>query len=839
MQDFEKLGAFYLGKRFDPEARARTEDLLLYDSRDLLTHAVCVGMTGSGKTGLCLSLLEEAAIDGIPAIAIDPKGDLGNLLLTFPELRSEDFVPWVDDGEARRRGQTVDERAAEVATSWREGLAEWGQGPERIARFREAVDLSIYTPGSSAGLPLNVLRSFDAPAPGLDADAVRERIGNSVSGLLGLLGVDADPIQSPAHVFLANVLQDAWSRDEDLGLAELIRRIQDPPISQIGVMDLDTFYPKKKRQELAMKLNALLASPGFAPWLEGEPLDIGSLLMTPAGKPRLTILNIAHLGDAERMFFVTLLLSEMVAWMRSQPGTTSLRALLYMDEVFGFLPPVQNPPSKRPMLTLLKQARAFGLGCVLATQNPVDVDYKALSNCGTWFLGRLQTERDVDRVMDGLAGAANAAGQSLDASALRATLAGLESRVFLMNDVHEPAPVLFQSRWALSYLRGPLTRQQIKRLMDERRSQELPPIPKLGSAPEPEAPETAARAVSLAPLVPVVAAGRVDVFDDEAPQDEAPELRPPNIAAADEETASVALEAGERPALPEHVDAVFVGQPTGRFVYQPGILATLRLHYAHARAGIDAWYTPTFLAPLEDEPGAVFAGAHVYDEASLEITDAPAAGVVGYLPIPKGCLGKGAQRSLQAAAKRHAHENHTIGLGHCTPYKLYSTLGESRAAFAARVQLVAREERDDAVHKLRERYEKRLSKQQERVRKALSKVEREKSQLAQRKVDTAVSVGTTVFGALFGSRGVSRAGRAARSAGRVTAEEGDVRRAQEDVAARHAEFEDLEEELDDAIAAARRDHTRPATVEELVVRPRKREIEVVRFALAWVPIALS
>lgn len=829
MQDFEKLGAFYLGKRFDPEARARTEDLLLYDSRDLLTHAVCVGMTGSGKTGLCLSLLEEAALDGIPAIAIDPKGDLGNLLLTFPELLPEDFVPWVDDGEARRRDQTLEERAAEVAATWREGLADWGQGPERIARLRDTVDLSIYTPGSSAGLPLNVLRSFDAPSEALaaDPDAVLERIGNAVSGLLGLLGVDADPIQSPAHVFLANVLRDAWSRGEDLGLAELIRRIQDPPITQIGVMDLDTFYPKKRRQELAMKLNALLASPGFAPWLEGEPLDIGSLLMTPAGKPRLTILNIAHLGDAERMFFVTLLLSEVVAWMRSQPGTTSLRALLYMDEVFGFLPPVQNPPSKRPMLTLLKQARAFGLGCVLATQNPVDVDYKALSNCGTWFLGRLQTERDVDRVMDGLAGAASAAGQSLDASALRATLAGLESRVFLMNDVHEPAPVLFQTRWALSYLRGPLTRSQIKSLMDERRGRPALASPPLGAAPAPEDPETAARAVSLAPPVPVASPEP----DDEAPGD----ATLPDYTSAE----PTALEAGERPALPEHVEAVFVGQPTDHFVYQPGVMATLRLHYAHARAGIDTWYTPTFLAPLEEEPGAVFAHAHVYEEAALDVTTAPALGAVGYLPIPKGCLGKGALRSLQAAAKRHAHENHTICLGHCPPYKLYSSIGESRAAFAARCQLVAREERDEAVHKLRERYERRLAKQQERVHKALSKVERERAQLARRKVDAAVSVGTTVFGALFGRRSVGRAGSAARSAGRVGAEQGDVRRAQEDVAARHAELEDLEEELDDAVAGARQDHERPSTIEELVIRPRKRDIEVVRFALAWVPVPLS
>ncbi|MHC5011811.1 MAG: ATP-binding protein, partial [Planctomycetota bacterium] len=469
-QPFEKLATFYLGKDYDVDAGAITDDLVLYDAKDLTTHAVCVGMTGSGKTGLCLGLLEEAAIDRVPAIAIDPKGDLGNLLLTFPRLHADDFRPWVEPEAAARKGLTVDEFAVETAATWKQGLAGWGQDGARIARFRDAVDLTIYTPGSDAGVPVKVLQSFSAPPPALrdDRDAMRERVMAAASGLLALLGVDADPVRSREHILLSTLLDHAWRAGRDLELGTLIREIQEPPIDRIGVMDIESFYPAKERFELSLQLNNLLASPGFAVWMEGEPMDVGRLLHTDQGKPRLSIVSIAHLSDAERMFFVTMLLNEIVAWMRTQPGSSSLRALLYMDEVFGFLPPTANPPSKTPMLTLLKQARAFGLGVVLATQNPVDLDYKALSNAGTWFLGRLQTERDKARVLDGLEGASSTAGGQFDRGRTEAILSGLKSRVFYMNNVHDDRPTVFHTRWALSYLRGPLTRTQIRSLMKER-----------------------------------------------------------------------------------------------------------------------------------------------------------------------------------------------------------------------------------------------------------------------------------------------------------------------------------------------------------------------------------
>ena len=465
LPSYEKLGVFYLGREYDPQSQALGDELL-YDSRDLTTHAVCIGMTGSGKTGLCLSLLEEAAIDGVPAIAIDPKGDIGNLLLTFPDLKAADFQPWVDTGEASRKGQSVEDFASATAETWRKGLAEWNQDSARIQRLRDAAEVAIYTPGSNSGRPLSILRSFTAPdaATSSDATALKERIGSAVAGLLGLLGIDADPLKSREHILLSAILDTVWRKGQSPDLAAIIQAVQKPPFDKVGVFDVESFYPAKERMELALRVNGLIAAPGFEAWLEGEALDIQKLLYTDAGKPRISIISIAHLNDAERMFVVTLIANELVAWMRRQSGTTSLRAVFYMDEVFGYFPPSAMPPSKLPLLTLMKQARAFGLGVVLATQNPVDLDYKGLGNAGTWFIGRLQTERDKNRVIEGLLGTEAAGG--MDRASLEALMSNLTQRTFLMRNVHDDAPVLLRTRWALSYLRGPLTLAEIKRLTD-------------------------------------------------------------------------------------------------------------------------------------------------------------------------------------------------------------------------------------------------------------------------------------------------------------------------------------------------------------------------------------
>ncbi len=464
MMDTEGLGVFYLGKPVNPATRAVLEEPLLYASKHLTTHAVVLGMTGSGKTGLSVAMLEEAALDGIPAICIDPKGDLGNLLLTFPDLAASDFRPWVDEAEAERKGLSPEAYAAETAAGWRAGLAEWQQDSDRIRRLKESVEVTLYTPGSNAGRPLALLRGFDAPRGEIDEETLAERVSAAVSGLLGLVGIDADPLQSREHILLSRILHDAWAERRDVDLGALIPLIQKPPFARIGVLDIETFFPTSERGALALGLNNLLASPAAQSWMQGEPLDIGRMLHTQSGKPRISVVSIAHLSDAQRMFFVATLLAEMVAWMRAQGGTSSLRALLFMDEIYGFFPPTANPPSKPPMLTLLKQARAFGLGVVLATQNPVDLDYKGLSNCGTWFIGRLQTERDKLRVLDGLEGASLSAGNTLRREDLDSLLSSLGKRMFLLHSVHADAPVLFHTRWTLSFLRGPITREEIKRL---------------------------------------------------------------------------------------------------------------------------------------------------------------------------------------------------------------------------------------------------------------------------------------------------------------------------------------------------------------------------------------
>jgi len=454
---------FYLGRIFDSKKGEITSDPLMYDPDDLTTHAVCVGMTGSGKTGLCIDLLEEAALQGIPALMIDPKGDITNALLHFPELRPEDFLPWVNPDQARREDKTIEQAAADAASLWKNGLEKWDISPERIKALQDAAHFAIYTPGSESGIPVNIMASFEAPKIPWDEnrEILVEKISGIAMGLLGLVGLDdLDPVRSKEHILVSNIFESAWSKGRDLDLSELILQIQNPPFEKLGVLAIENFFPEKERLELSILLNNILAAPSFQSWIEGEPLDIESLLYGPDGRPRHSVFYIAHLSDAERMFFVTLLYSAVETWMRTQKGSTSLRALIYFDEIFGYLPPVKNPPSKTPMLRMLKQARAFGVGQVLVTQNPVDVDYKALSNAGTWFIGKLQTEQDKNRLLDGLEGAA----PGLDRKVYDKLISTLDKRVFLLHNVHEDQPVLFHTRWAMNYLTGPLTRIQLPEL---------------------------------------------------------------------------------------------------------------------------------------------------------------------------------------------------------------------------------------------------------------------------------------------------------------------------------------------------------------------------------------
>ncbi len=804
MKDYEKLGAFYLGRRFDPATgRAVADETLLFDAKDLTTHAVIVGMTGSGKTGLGVVLLEEAAIDGIPVIAIDPKGDLGNLLLAFPDLAPADFEPWIDSAEAARAGHSAAQHAEVLAKRWREGLADWDQEPARIARFTVAAERVLYTPGSTAGRPIAALRSLAPPAPALlaDAEALRERVLGSVSSLLGLAGVDADPLRSREHLLLSSLVERAWREGRALDVTALLREVQRPPISQVGALDLETFFPTGDRMQLALALNNVIASPAFAAWSEGDPLDIERLLYTETGRPKLSVISIAHLSDAERMFAVTLLLSEVVGWMRTQAGSSSLRAILYMDEVFGFFPPVANPPSKTPMLTLLKQARAYGLGVVLATQNPVDLDYKGLANAGTWFLGRLQTERDKARVLEGLEGASAASGARFDRAPIDAMLSNLPKRVFLMSNAHEDAPVLFQTRWALSYLAGPLTREQIRRLAEF------------------ETPAT-----------------------DAATADDAERAERRAEPASTSVTPAASGDTAQRPIVPPEISESFLpSEGEAPVLYRPALLGEVALHYVAAKAKIDIWEHVALLAPLEsDGRTAPWERAQELGERPPARQSSPVAGA-HFAALPSAAMRAASFDRWRKQLATHVYRARPLRLLHCPESKLVSDPGESEGSFRVRLRDTHRAKRDAEVEKLRRRFTPRLSRLREQIARADERIASEQSQYSAKKVEAAISIGATVVGALFGRKlgtatSVGRAATAARGVGRAANEREDIARATERASELRAQLAALEREFEDASAQLEA-AIDPATLPlaETSIAPRKSDIDVHPLALVWVP----
>jgi len=790
--DYEKLGAFYLGREYDPAKDALRDDLVLYDSKDLTTHAVCVGMTGSGKTGLCISLLEEAAIDGVPAICIDPKGDLGNLMLTFPNLSPTEFEPWVDAGDAARKGMSVSDFAAETAESWKNGLAEWNEPPERIARLRAAADVAIYTPGSDAGIPLSVLRSFAPPSTDLlaDAGALRDRVSAVVSGLLSLIGIDADPIGSREHILLSNILEGAWRGGLSLDMTGLIQAVQKPAFDKLGAFDLETFFPAKDRLKLAMQINNLIASPGFATWMSGEPLDAQRLLFTPEGKPRLSVISIAHLNDAERMFIVTLVLNEVIAWMRNQSGTSSLRAILYMDEIFGFFPPTANPPSKQPMLTLLKQARAFGLGVVLATQNPVDLDYKGLANCGTWFIGRLQTERDKLRVVEGLKSALPDA----DGANFEGLMSNLTQRVFLMRNVHDDAPVLMKTRWALSYLRGPLTGPEISKVMAARKAASAGSANNLGAA----TPATPASSGAPSGGRPPVGAGIAEYF-----------LTPT--------------------------------KGSGPILYKPMVAGFGKLHYVDSKLSLDEWQTAGWLAPFDDGGGNASWEDAIRDvqlKSRLGTTPSPDA---SYADLPGAALRVASYAGWSKNLQEYLYETAHAKLFVADAIKAASKPGEAEGDFRARLTLAARERRDAVVADLRAKWQSKLLQLQHQIRRAEAVHEREASQRNQQRMQAAVSIGTSILGALLGRKAISatnvrRVGTAARAASRLGSESQDVARSEENVGVLQQRFDEVKQQVDAEVANLETTlDASNVTLRSVDVHARKTDIAVGEVALVWAP----
>jgi hypothetical protein len=791
MQDFEKLGVFYLGKAFDVEADEMRDDLVLYDSKDLTTHAVIIGMTGSGKTGLGIGMIEEAAMDHIPVIAIDPKGDLGNLLLTFPKLKGEDFRPWVNEREASDKGVTPDAFAKSQADLWRKGLGQWGQDGERIKRFRDSVDLAIYTPGSSAGLGISVLDSFRAPAEAIrsDADLYRETVQATATSILALLGIDADPITSREHILIAKILQHTWRDGGDLDLGGLIGAVQQPPVAKVGVMDIDSFYPAKDRFALAMKLNNLLAAPGFEAWMQGDPLDAGKLLYTETGKPRISVVSIAHLSDTERMFFVTMLLNEVVSWMRTQPGTSSLRAILYMDEIFGYLPPTANPPSKQLFLTLLKQARAYGLGVVLSTQNPVDLDYKGLSNTGTWCIGRLQTERDKMRVMEGLEGAA--AGGSFNKKRMGEILAGLGKRRFLLHNVHESKPVVFGTRWVMSYLPGPFTRDQINSLMTGRKRSEL----------------------SGKPSKPT---GK----------------------------AKVAASQDGRPMLPATVPQYFLParlRGEGDLVYYPMIAGAADVTYTSVRYKINEQRRVLQWGEIDEGPVPVDWTASEPLELELSaLAKSPVKGAL-FADCPPPACKPASFKAWGRSFKSWIRTEQAIALYRSPTFKAVSTPGESEGEFRVRLQQIGNEQRDLQLGKLRKKYASKTTTLENRLMRANQAIERESAQASQKKMDTAIAFGSAILSALLGRKRVSatstsKMGTAIRGAGRARKEAGDVERAKQTAAAVQQQLADLSAECDREVAKLESAFDAQAeTLTEVLVKAKSTDINTRFVALGWAP----
>jgi hypothetical protein len=784
MHDFEKLGAFYLGKRYDTDSEKLTEELVLYDSKDLNTHAVIIGMTGSGKTGLGIGILEEAALDHIPVIAIDPKGDMGNLLLTFPKLAADDFQPWVNPRSATDKGQTVEQFATGQAALWKKGLAEWGQDGRRIAQLRKNVDLNIYTPGSNSGVPVSVLQSFNAPEQALidDIDLYRERVQSTATGILTLLGIDADPVASREHILISRLLDKAWREGRNLDVAGLITEIQDPPITKVGVMNLDSFFPAKDRFALAMRLNNLLAAPGFEAWMQGTPLNAKSLLYTEEGKPRISIMSIAHLDDAQRMFFVSMLLNELIAWMRAQQGTSSLRAILYMDEIFGYMPPVANPPSKRLFLTLLKQARAYGLGLVLATQNPVDLDYKGLSNTGTWFIGRLQTERDKARVMEGLEGAS---GGKFNKQAMERTIAGLGKRRFLLHNVHEDEAVVFNTRWVMSYLAGPLTRDHIRTLMSGAK-QKL---------------EAVAKAVSK-----------------------------PMRKAAD-----------SAPALPPSIDQFFVKGRGEEIVYHSRLIGAGDVVFTSARYNIEDERQVLHTVEFEDGPVEIdWDNAEPLELSIADLLDKGEADA-SFANCPSSANNPKAYARWAKDYSRWLRQNESITLYKSKRFRLTSMSNETEGDFRARLQDAASEKRDQAIAKIRKRCASKVTTLENRLLRAQQSIAREKQQSTKKKLDTAISFGTAILGAVLGRKKLSSAtatkiGSAIKTAGGASKEAADVGRAmqtaekvRQEMAALNAALEKEVADLDTSFDAQSEE------LDEVVVRAKSTDIHVALTGLVWLP----
>jgi outer membrane murein-binding lipoprotein Lpp len=801
---------YYLGRVFDPQKNELTDKPVLMDGRDLTTHGVIVGMTGSGKTGLAVDLLEEAVLAGVPCLVIDPKAEMGNLLLSFPALSPADFAPWVDPAEAERKGKGVDEFAADTAATWKKGLADWGVDAERIKRYREAADFVVYTPGSTASVPINVLNSFQVPRGEIkkDEEAVLDLITGSVSALLSLIGIQADPITSREHILLSKIWEDSWAREQDLNLEKIITFIQDPPLKRVGVFELEGFYPRAERMKLAVALNNVAASPSFAGWRKGVPLDIDFFLKPRGGKPGVSVFYISHLSDPEREFFVTLLLWRLITWMRAQQGSARLRVLVYIDEAVGLLPPYpKDPPTKKPIMTLFKQARAYGIGMVLATQNPVDIDYKALTNAGTWFVGRLQTKNDKERVVEGMTAASKG---GVPASKIDDMISALSPRVFLLHSVREDTVTHFRTRWAMCYLRGPIGKERLK---------DLPSAPVFGKAPTeghetsvPDKPEAAAHAAGGVLLSTPPAVGLKNRYVS------------PGSAAYPIFSRLVPLEktAGEK-----------------GFRFVPALAAQARAKFDDPAAKVAVTQTITrVLFPLTDAPSGWEKSVELGETSDfLEDNPVAAGQVIGFSPLPEWLTSKDGAKKLAADFASYINASLSLKLFKCPALSVFSTIGETKEAFLARASALAEEEAEKEGEKITRNYKNKIEALQSRIKKEEREQTLREMEYDERKKDELISAGATVLGLVFGRKSLSGITRASSKRMMTVKSKAKMEDSEAEIKELNVQLSQLAEELNDEVAAiSNRKKEAASAIEEVSITLEKNDILFSDLMILWVGV---
>jgi len=817
---------FYLGREYDPLKQTVTEKEITYDPADLTTHAVVTGMTGSGKTGLCIVLLEEAALQGIPAIIIDPKGDLTNLLLHFPNLAPQDFQPWIDADLARRAGKSLEQVSTDASTSWREGLKEWSIPQERILALKNAAQFAIFTPGSDAGIPVSVLSSLAVPEISWQEhrEVLREKITSTVTALLGLVGYDdIDPLRSREHILLANIFEAAWSQGKDVELAELILQTQTPPFEKLGAFPVETFFPAKDRMELAMVLNNILAAPAFETWREGQSLNIGSLLYTADNRPRHNIFYLAHLSDPERMFFVTLLLSAVETWMRTQSGASSLRALLYMDEIYGYLPPQRNPPSKGPLLRMLKQARAFGLGLLLATQNPVDVDYKALSNAGTWFIGKLQTEQDKNRLLDGLESAAG----GISRIVFDKLISSLGKRVFVLHNIHAKQPELLQTRSTMNFLAGPITRNRIGDLN------------KLANAEVVSSPAGMGQTQAMAPRATPI-------------MESTPTLRPA-ASQSQPPTARIQTSNTKPPvpawireyflpqnySLPEAFSAVQKTMPAevmiDGVIYRPTLLAAAEVHILDRKHGVDSELTRATLVKTPDKRGAVRWEDFPLSASVLDSIDTSPVPSARFSSIDAPLNDVKLMTALQKDFTDWVFRNSSVKARVNQALKVFAGPDVSQAEFMKACAEAAREARDAEIAKKTATLDRQLKTLQDKLAREERELQMDQNELAGRKREEGsnlLEIGASVFG-VGRKKSVTSQFSKNRLTNKAKAEVEEsvdaIKQFQQQIAEAEKRREETLAEINDRWGRAVNEIT------EMTIAPKKTDVFVKLFGVAWMP----